>query len=438
MRGQASKGWVVIGAIALLSAACAATPPRPHSTVSPSAVSQLPAAQVAVTPSDGSSGVGLDQKVTVSATHGVLDSVSAVRNGSPSSLQGTLSPDRTQWTYAGGLDNAATYVITAVASNADGDATTASSTFKTLHAAKRLLTTLELISDGATVGVGMPIELRFNTSIPVADRQNLLAHIGVESNPVQTGGWYWVAPDEVHYRPETYWQSGTHVTVLADLQGVNAGNGYWGLGNWSESFTVGPAHFALVNTRARTMRIYDGNPSAGGKLIGNWLTNTGKTGYYTIGGTLLVLYHAPVVLMDSCSTFHTATACGGGNSYHENVYLDSAISVDGYFVHSAPWACPNDNYCNAQTGGVPVNSSHGCVNLSPDHANFFYHWSQVGDVVEVTGSPWKASYSDGEGDWQTPWSDYVQGGQDVSGQPVPPSSSPSSASPTPTPSGGRP
>lgn len=445
MHGPAARGWVTVGAVALLTAACSATPtgtPPSSPTSTPSAIPQLPPPGLTVTPSDGSSGVGLGQTVSVSATGGVLDSVSVLPNGSQTALDGTLSADRTEWTYTGGLDVGATYVVTALASNADGDDTTASSTFTTIRAAKRLLTTVEFISNGATVGVGMPIDLRFNTSIPSPDRQNLLAHIGVESDPAQTGGWYWVAPDEVHYRPKTYWQSGTHVTVVANLDGVNAGNGYWGLGDWSESFTVGPSHFAVVNTKSRTLKLYNGDPSAGGQLIATWLTNTGKPGYYTINGTLVVLYHSPVVLMDSCSTFHTASACGGSNSYHENVYLDSAISVDGYFIHSAPWVCPNDSTCSAWPYGSK-NSSHGCVNLSPNHARYFYHWSQVGDVVEVTGSPWEASYSDGEGDWQTPWSDYVQGGQDVGGQPAPAASgssptSTSTPSATPTPAGGRP
>jgi lipoprotein-anchoring transpeptidase ErfK/SrfK len=441
MLGPASKGWIAIGAVALLTAACSATSPTPRST--PAAPSHtappLPPPQVAVTPSDGSKGVGLGQAVTVAASGGVIDSVSVVKNGSQASLDGTISPGRSTWTYSGGLDVGATYVVTALASNADGDETTASSTFTTIPSANRLLTTLQYISDGATVGVGMPIVLTFNTSIPTAERQNLLAHIAVQSAPAQTGGWYWVAPNEVHYRPQTYWQSGTHITVVADLNGVNAGNGYWGLGDWTDSFTVGPAHFAVVDTKSRTMKLYNGDPLAGGQLIATWLTNTGKPGYYTINGTLVVLYHTPVVLMDSCSTFHTASACGGANSYHENVYLDSAVSVDGYFVHSAPWVCPNDSTCSAWPYGSQ-NSSHGCINLSPNHAHFFYQWSQVGDVVEVTGSPSEASYADGEGDWQTPWSDYVQGGQDVGGQPAPSSSATSApvSTATPTPTGGRP
>jgi lipoprotein-anchoring transpeptidase ErfK/SrfK len=444
MLGQVSKGRVVIGVVALLTAACSASTPSStrSNPASPHAARALPPPQLALTPSDGSSGISLDQALSATAAGGTIESVSVKSDGSVASLDGTLSPDHTQWTYTGGLDAGTTYVLTVLASNANGDDTTASSTFTTIASVKRLLTTLEYINDGATVGVGMPIDLRFNTSIPVSARQNLLAHIGVESSPAQAGGWFWAAPDEVHYRPETYWQSGTHVTVVADLKGVNAGNGYWGLGDWSQSFTVGAAHFAVVNTKTRVMRIYNGDPSAGGQLIGTWPVNTGKPGFYTINGTLIVLYHTPVVVMDSCSTFHTVSACtpGGSNYYHEAVTIDSAISTDGYFVHDAYWACPNDSTCNA-VYPYGQNTSHGCVNLSPDHARFFYNWSQVGDVVEVTGSPWEASYSDGEGDWQTPWSDYVQGGQDVSGQAASsstPSSTPPTSSATPTPSGGRP
>ena len=79
-----------------------------------------------------------------------------------------------------------------------------------------------------------------------------------------------------------------------------------------------------------------------------------------------------------------------------------------------------------------TNSSHGCINLSTANAVTFYNWSQIGDPVEVVGSPQEASYSDGEGDWQVPWSDFVQGGQDVPSTAMTPSSAPASDMATPT------
>ncbi len=415
-------------AAAMLAAACSAVPPATTGSA-PGAPTPAPTPtpappSVSVTPADGSSGVGLDQPITVTATSGTISSVAVTEDGTGTPLQGTMSSQGNVWSYTGGLALDATYSVTAVAANSVGSQVTASATFHTIPTAKRLLTTLEYISPGQTVGVGMPIDLSFNTPIPAAQRAGIIGHIAVTSTPPQPGGWYWVDAQDVHYRPENYWQPGTRVTIDAELNGVDAGNGYWGLGSWSESFVVGAAHFTLVNVTTRTLQVYDGNPQSGGRLLYTWATNLGKPGFETINGTLVVLYHDPVVRMESCPTFQTASACtpGGANYYNENVYDDTAVSTDGYFIHAAPWVCgTNDLTCDLWPYGS-TNSSHGCINLSVDHAQIYYGWSQVGDVVEVSGSPKEASYSDGEGDWQTPWSSYVPGGQDVS---------PSSAAPSP-------
>ncbi len=437
----------MLGALAVAVSGCssdASTPGTPSTVAVGSATPTPVPISLDVTPTDGSSGVGLDQPVTVSASNAVINTVKIEENGAPISLGGTMSVNDELWQYQGGLAVDATYTVTAVANNQEGSEATATATFSTITSAKRLLSTVEYLSNGQTVGVGMPIELRFNADIPQAEQQNVIDHIAVVSSPAQPGGWHWFAPNEVHYRPESWWQPGTQVAVDAELNGVDAGNGYWGMGDWSLGFTVGAEHVTLVNTQTRIMRVYDGNPSAGGQLLHTWPTNTGKTGYYTINGTLVVLYHSPVVKMQSCPTFETYAAChpGGSEYYDENVYDDTAISSDGYFIHAAPWAC-GGNTCNLFTGGRAVNSSHGCVNLSTVNAVTYYSWSLPGDVVEVSGSPLGASFSDGEGDWQTPWSDFVQGGQDVAAAtPAASPSSTASAGPspaaTPTPASGRP
>ena len=440
-------GLVLLGISGMALAACSPSSPRgtptasaPRATAQPS--SQLAAVgppSVSVSPSDGSAAVGLDTALQVTATNASVSSVSVQEDGSADTLSWTTADAGAQWTWAGGLDLDATYTVTATVVAPDGGTTTASSTFHTITSAKRLLTSVTP-GDGSTVGVGAPIDLHFNTPIPQADQQGIIDHVAVTSNPPQPGGWYWFDDQNVHYRPESFWQTGTHVTVDAQLKGVDAGNGYWGLGSWSESFTIGPAHFTVVNVVTRQLQLYNGDPSNGGQLLDTWSTNTGKPGFDTIGGTLVVLYHTPDVLMDSCSTFHTASACtpGTSNYYHENVYEDTAVSSDGYFIHAAPWVCgQNAPVCDLWPYGNH-NTSHGCINLNVDNATFYYGWSQVGDVVEVSGSPLQASYSDGEGDWQTPWSSFVQGGQEVSPAGSTSGSGAPSASATPTPSAARP
>ncbi|MGD1033452.1 MAG: Ig-like domain-containing protein [Candidatus Dormibacteria bacterium] len=430
---------VILGTACIALAACSPS----HGTSSPTPAGRTtPSGQVVdagppsltVSPTDGSTGVGLDAALQVAAVNATVSSVSVEENDAPASLTWAVAQSGDDWTYAGGLDVGASYTVTATAVNAAGGETVATSSFQTITSAKRLLTSVEGLTNGETVGIGMPVELQFNVPIPAADQQAIVDHIAVVSNPPQPGAWYWYDSRDVHYRPENFWESGTQVTVDADLNGVDAGNGYWGLGDWTLNFSIGAAHLTVVNTQTRQMQVYDGDSTSDGTLLHTWSTNTGKPGFLTIGGTLVVLYHDPVVKMQSCPTFETPAACtpGGSEYYDENVYDDTAVSSDGYFIHAAPWVCGTDApVCDLWPYGN-TNSSHGCINLSTDNAVTYYNWSQVGDPVEVLASTLQASYSDGEGDWQTPYDQMVQGGADVPASAAAPASAPASSTPAPS------
>jgi lipoprotein-anchoring transpeptidase ErfK/SrfK len=128
----------------------------------------------------------------------------------------------------------------------------------------------------------------------------------------------------------------------------------------------------------------------------------GKVGFRTIQGTLIVLYRSYVVKMNSSTTFGGA-ACipGSANFYDEKVYYDTAISSDGYFIHSAPWSVYAQGHYDV---------SHGCVNLSPARATTFFNWSLPGDVVVISNTGNPASAEDGEGDWQLDSGQYDNSG----------------------------
>ena len=76
----------------------------------------------------------------------------------------------------------------------------------------------------------------FNHYVDTAAAQAaVLSHITVSMSKPVPGGWYWFSADELHFRPETYWPSGEQVTVTADLDGWNAGNGRWGSGQLTDT-----------------------------------------------------------------------------------------------------------------------------------------------------------------------------------------------------------
>jgi lipoprotein-anchoring transpeptidase ErfK/SrfK len=258
--------------------------------------------------------------------------------------------------------------------------------------AARLLTT-STPDDGATVGVGEPIDLHFNTSVPQAQRSALVQRLQVVSNPPQNGGWHWFDGADLHYRPENYWQSGTTVTLTANFHGVNAGNGVYGLASWTKSFTVGAKHVSMIDDTTHTMQVYTND-----QLVNTWPVSLGKPGFRTLEGTLVVLTKVQKVMMDSCSTFGGA-ACikGSANYYHDYVYWDTAISTNGFFIHAAPWSERSQGFTDV---------SHGCVNLSTANATTYYNYSIPGDVVVISHTGNVADITNGEADWQIPFAQW--------------------------------
>jgi lipoprotein-anchoring transpeptidase ErfK/SrfK len=84
------------------------------------------------------------------------------------------------------------------------------------------------------------------------------------------------------------------------------------------------------------------------------------------------------------------------NFYDELIELCCRISYSGEFVHSAPWITGDQGKRNV---------SHGCINISPSNARWFYDNFRLGDVVVVkdTGRPQGIGDSAGAV-WDIAWS----------------------------------
>ena len=169
-------------------------------------------------------------------------------------------------------------------------------------------------------------------------------------------------------------RSGEPVTALADV-----------------SFTIGARHYSVANTTTHRLLVYNGST-----LVKNFPASMGKevAGRFTHNGVHVVIEKKRVQHMDS-TTFGLALDAGG---YTADVQWATRISNSGEFVHSAPWSV-------AQQGSANV--SHGCVNLAPANAQWFFGFSRPGDVVEVTGSRVPFTARDGDiYDWTVPWAQW--------------------------------
>jgi lipoprotein-anchoring transpeptidase ErfK/SrfK len=97
----------------------------------------------------------------------------------------------------------------------------------------------------------------------------------------------------------------------------------------------------------------------------------------------------PSVVMDS-STYGVPVSSAYG--YKTTVELAVRFDDSGDYVHSAPWSVDDQGKRDV---------SHGCINISPANAKWFFDNFNAGDPIVVTNSSGGAySRHDGSNDWQ--------------------------------------
>ncbi len=111
--------------------------------------------------------------------------------------------------------------------------------------------------------------------------------------------------------------------------------------------------------------------------------------HQTPNGTYYVQEKMPSVVMDS-STYGVPV----NSTYGYKVTVALAVRFDnvGDFVHSAPWSVDDQGKRDV---------SHGCINISPSNAQWFFDNFGAGDPIVVKNSS-GGSYTknDGSNDWQ--------------------------------------
>jgi lipoprotein-anchoring transpeptidase ErfK/SrfK len=361
----------------------------------------LPAA-LGVFPRPQADDVNPAAPVSVTAFTGTVTDVTMVDDWGQT-VAGALAPDKKSWHPTEELSYERTYTMTVAARGPRGMPSRQTSSFTTLApdsvTAVNLNTTAGFsIVDGNTYGVGMVVVAYFDD--PIADRAAAEKALRVSTKPAVAGVWNWVSDYEAHWRPEKYFAPGTTVDVNADIYGVPLGDGMYGQADKHVSFKIGNAHVSVADDVTKQVSVFDN-----GKLVRTMPTSMGKGGTQTVGGktlhfwtspgTYTVLDKANPVVMDSATYGLT-----GGGAYRNTVSYATRISMDGIYLHQLNdtiWAQGNTNV------------SHGCLNLSGEHARWFYDFSIPGDVVEVrnTGGPPLSLAQNG--DWSVPWDQWRKG-----------------------------
>jgi lipoprotein-anchoring transpeptidase ErfK/SrfK len=347
-----------------------------------------PVATITSDPPDRAVGVSPVMPITVTVARGKLGQVS-VTNPQGIPVVGQLEPDGATWKTTSPLGYGKAYTINANAVGDDNRPVSKTFAFTTIEPRNLTYPSINPLN-GETVGIGQPISVYFDE--PIADKQAAENAITVTTRPHVEGAFYWFSRREVHWRPRQFWEPGTQVTVDIHDYGRDLGNGVYGQEDRTSHFTIGDAFIARADGAIHQMTV-----EINGRIVRTMPISMGRPDFASAKGVHVVTDRNAIQVMDS-TTFGLAHDAGG---YIAKVRWATRISNSGEFVHSAPWSV-------AQQG--KSNVSHGCINLSPDNAKWFFDNVKKGDVVITTNTggpalkPW-----DGFGDWQVPWGQWVSG-----------------------------
>ena len=223
-----------------------------------------------------------------------------------------------------------------------------------------------LPAEGAVVGVAHPLVVTFDS--PVADRRAAEQALSVRSEPPMTGRFHWLENNVAQWVPDQFWPA--HSTVKLAFGDLPTRN-----------FETGPAVIGVANLTEHTFTVtVDGKPPAElpaphhrPNMVQNGVfpASMGRPEYPTPVGIYSVLAKERDVTMDSSSV---GIPVNDPDGYLLDVEYAIRFTQRGLFVHSAPWAVNQMGY---------ENTSHGCVGLSTEDAEWYFNTVNVGDPIII-------------------------------------------------------
>jgi len=203
---------------------------------------------------------------------------------------------------------------------------------------------------GDVVGVAMPVTVTF--AGPVADRRQAEAGITFSAPSVPAGSFEWLDADTVRWTPTGYWPA--HAEISVDAVGFKT------------SFQTGAQVLGVADISAYTFTV-----SIDGEVAREMPASMGKSGFATPVGSFTALEKQSVVVMDSRTI---GIPLDDPEGYKLTVYDAVRVTWGGVYVHGAPWSVGSQGYANV---------SHGCINLSPDNADWYFNNVRIGDPIVV-------------------------------------------------------
>jgi lipoprotein-anchoring transpeptidase ErfK/SrfK len=203
---------------------------------------------------------------------------------------------------------------------------------------------------GEVVGVGMPVTVTFMK--PVVDRAAAERSIDVTSPNAPPGTFTWLNESAVQFTPTGFWPA--HSTIALSVGGAKT------------TFQTGAAVVGVADIDAHTFTV-----SIDGQVAREMPASMGKPKHSTPVGTFTALEKQSPVIMDSRTI---GIPLSDPEGYKLTVYDAVRVTWGGVYVHGAPWSVGSQGNANV---------SHGCINLSPDNAAWYYDTVSVGDPIII-------------------------------------------------------
>ena len=206
-------------------------------------------------------------------------------------------------------------------------------------------------ANDTVVGVAHPVTVRFTA--PVTDRRAAEQAIGITSPRTPNGEFSWLSNSVVQWVPEGFWPAHSQISVtVGDAVPT--------------SFETAAAVVAVADIDAHTFTV-----SIDDQVVREMPASMGKSKFPTPVGSFTALQKQRSVTFDSRTI---GIPLDDPEGYLIKGEYGVRVTWGGVYVHSAPWSVGSQGNSNV---------SHGCINLSPDNAAWYFDMVHVGDPIIV-------------------------------------------------------
>jgi lipoprotein-anchoring transpeptidase ErfK/SrfK len=205
---------------------------------------------------------------------------------------------------------------------------------------------------GQKVGVAMPVTVTFAQSIADRAAAEHTITITFTSPATPAGSFTWLNDRVAQWNPKGFWPAHSSIIVTA--------------GGAKTTFETGAATVGVADINAHTFTV-----SIDDQVVREMPASMGKPRHPTPVGSFTALEKQASVVMDSRTI---GIPLDDPEGYRLTVADAVRVTWGGVYVHSAPWSVASQGNSNV---------SHGCINLSPENAAWYYDTVNIGDPIIV-------------------------------------------------------